>query len=112
VSDQGVEYFGAVRPSPPAEACRSLAVFLGTSEAEARQLLESGRAAGAIEYRGPFLCGSCGGSLGHAGERCRCGRARPGDSVRDRPMAGLEAVQGIDGYAARRLLERRFPVPL
>jgi hypothetical protein len=54
-------------------------------------------------------CLKCGGGLMFAGQLCPCGRARPGESKRRRPMPWETAT--LDGAEALRQLERRFAMP-
>jgi hypothetical protein len=68
-----------------------------------RALIEGRSAA---EYRGPFLCTSCGASLAWAAQVCRCG-APAGSSQRDRPMPRPT----LDGIEALATIRRRFPAP-
>ena len=102
-----VEFFGQPRLHPPAEACWSFAAAFGITEDEARERLEDGTAAGLIEQR-TYACTSCGGGLMYQSERCRCGRAKPGDSVRLKPLPH----QCLDPLEAGAQLRRRYYVPL
>jgi hypothetical protein len=58
------------------------------------------------EFRGPFLCTGCGGSLAWAAQVCRCGTPA-GSSQRDRPMPRPT----LDGAEAEAIIRRRYPVP-
>jgi hypothetical protein len=100
-----VEFFGQPRPHPAAEACRSFADAFGITEDEARTHLEQGTAVGLIEFRGPYVCNSCGGSKPHPNSYCRCGDMTAGR--RDRPVPKAEGMDPLDAMAQ---LRRRYPL--
>ena len=103
-----VEFFGQPRMHPPDEACRSFAAAFGITEGQAREHLEAGTAAMLIETRQSWSCLSCGGGLMHATQWCRCGRARPGESKRTKPMP-WEATDPVEALGE---IRRRYVVPL